>query len=318
MSGLLFSVILPVYNVEAYLPACLDALLPQIEADTEVILIDDGSTDASAEICRQYAARYPVRLLRQENRGVAAARNAGVGMAMGEYIVWVDPDDLPAADLLAAVRAEIEGKDVLIFDYWECRGERRVQRGLGRPSGPLPRETALYELSRDDRLTSVLWNKVIRRESYLRHPFDEQLRCMEDYDILYRIVAEAEKIAYLARPLYGYRILNTGLVRSPKLDVAYRCVEKSKERYAQMKAWLAEPSRLGICLQAKGFLCKYYICQEPRAWREQANACRKTLWACRREICADRVLPLREKAKYMTIGLRCVGKMYARRKKGTP
>ena len=53
MSGLLFSVILPVYNVEAYLPACLDALLPQIEADTEVILIDDGSTDASAEICRQ-------------------------------------------------------------------------------------------------------------------------------------------------------------------------------------------------------------------------------------------------------------------------
>ena len=143
MSGLLFSVILPVYNVEAYLPACLDALLPQIEADTEVILIDDGSTDASAEICRQYAARYPVRLLRQENRGVAAARNAGVGMAAGAYIVWVDPDDLPAADLLAAVRAEIEGKDVLIFDYWECRGERRAQRGLGRPSGPLPRETAL-------------------------------------------------------------------------------------------------------------------------------------------------------------------------------
>ena len=318
MSGLLFSVILPVYNVEAYLPACLDALLPQIEADTEVILIDDGSTDASAEICRQYAARYPVRLLRQENRGVAAARNAGVGMAAGEYIVWVDPDDLPAADLLATVRAEIEGKDVLIFDYWECRGERRAQRGLGRPSGPLPRETALYELSRDDRLTSVLWNKVIRRESYLRHPFDERLRCMEDYDILYRIVAEAEKIAYLARPLYGYRILNTGLVRSPKLDVAYRCVEKSKERYARMKAWLAEPSRLGICLQAKGFLCKYYLCQEPRAWREQANACRKTLWACRREICVDRVLPLREKVKYMTIGLRCVGKLYARRKKGAP
>lgn len=316
MSGLLFSVILPVYNVEAYLPECMDALLPQVEADTEVILIDDGSTDASAEMCRQYAERYGVRHIRQSNAGVAAARNAGVRMAAGEYIVWVDPDDIPAADLLAGIRAEIKGRDMLIFDYWERRGERLVSKGLGRPSGSLPRETVLYELSRDDRLTSVLWNKVIRRESYLRHPFDESLRCLEDYDILYRIVAEIEDIAYLARPMYQYRILNTGLVRSPKLEIAYRCVEKSQERYAQMKAWLAEPSRLGICLQAKGFLCKYYICGEPKEWRRQANACRSVLKECRGEICADRVLPLREKVKYLTIGMRPVGRLYARRKRG--
>ena len=106
MNELLFSVILPVYNVAPYLPECLDTLLPQTDDSTEVILVDDGATDGSGAICDTYAARFAqnVRVIHQPNRGVAAARNTGLKAASGAYIVWVDPDDLPAADLLTSIK----------------------------------------------------------------------------------------------------------------------------------------------------------------------------------------------------------------------
>ena len=157
-----------------------------------------------------------------------------------------------------------------------------------------------------------------KREHYLRHPFDESMRCMEDYDILYQIAMDCTRIAYLAKPLYQYRILDSGLVRTPNLEIAYQCFEKSKQRYEALKAVIAHPSRLGICIQAKGFLCKYYICGEPPQWADQANACRRALKTCRKEICTDAKLPLAEKLKLCAIGVSAVGRKYAEQKKGRP
>lgn len=320
MNELLFSVILPVYNVAPYLPECLDTLLPQADDSTEVILVDDGATDGSGSICDTYAARFAqnVRVIHQPNRGVAAARNTGLKAASGAYIVWVDPDDLPAADLLTSIKENIDGQDMLIFDYWERRGDRLTWRKLGEETSTFTVAALLYELSRDDPMTSVLWNKVIKREHYLRRPFDEAMRCMEDYDILYQIAMDCTRIAYLAKPLYQYRILDSGLVRTPNLEIAYQCFEKSKQRYEALKAVIGRPSRLGICIQAKGFLCKYYICGEPPQWADQANACRRALKTCRKEICTDAKLPLAEKLKLCAIGVSAVGRKYAEQKKGRP
>ncbi|MDR3314701.1 MAG: glycosyltransferase, partial [Oscillospiraceae bacterium] len=91
---LLISVIVPVYNVEPYLPKCLDSIVSQTYANLEIILVDDGSTDASGSICDAYAAKDErVRVIHQANGGVAAARNAGLDAAVGEYIQFVDSDD---------------------------------------------------------------------------------------------------------------------------------------------------------------------------------------------------------------------------------
>ena len=306
--------------VAPYLPECLDTLLPQADDSTEVILVDDGATDGSGSICDTYAARFAqnVRVIHQPNRGVAAARNTGLRAASGAYIVWVDPDDLPAADLLTSIKENIDGQDMLIFDYWERRGDRLTWRKLGEKNSTFTVEALLYELSRDDPMTSVLWNKVIKREHYLRHTFDESMRCMEDYDILYQIAMDCTRIAYLAKPLYQYRILDSGLVRTPNLEIAYQCFEKSKQRYEALKAVIGHPSRLGICIQAKGFLCKYYICGEPAQWADQANICRRALKACRKEICTDAKLPLAEKLKLCAIGVSAVGRKYAEQKKDRP
>ena len=90
----LISVIVPVYNVENYLERCLDSILGQTFRDLEVILVDDGSEDRSGEICRSYARKDArIRYVRQENGGLGRARNRGIQMAEGEFILFVDSDD---------------------------------------------------------------------------------------------------------------------------------------------------------------------------------------------------------------------------------
>lgn len=92
---MLLSIIIPVYNVEKYIKMCLDSLLRQKTTDIEFICIDDGSTDDSGIICEQYAKKDKrFRIFHKKNEGVSSARNLGLKMAKGEYIAWVDPDDI--------------------------------------------------------------------------------------------------------------------------------------------------------------------------------------------------------------------------------
>src|SRR3954470_10398453 len=91
------SVVVPIYNVEPYLRHCLDSLAAQTFTDLEVVMVDDGSTDRSAEIARAYSARDPrFRLVRQPNRGLSAARNTGIDATGGEFLAFVDSDDVVA------------------------------------------------------------------------------------------------------------------------------------------------------------------------------------------------------------------------------
>lgn len=99
---MIFSVVIPVYNVKDYLPKCIDSVLAQDFEDYEVILIDDGSTDGeSGEICDRYAAAHPerIRAIHKPNGGVGEARNVGIEAAQGEYLIFLDSDDYIAPDM---------------------------------------------------------------------------------------------------------------------------------------------------------------------------------------------------------------------------
>lgn len=114
------SIIVPVFNGETYLPACLDSILSQSLRDFRLYLVDDGSTDKTPEICRRYSARYGrITHIRQENRGVSAARNTGLALAKGEYVTFCDADDLwEETHLESLVRAmEKTGADMVSCNY---------------------------------------------------------------------------------------------------------------------------------------------------------------------------------------------------------
>lgn len=112
------SILVPVYNVENYLSACLDSLIDPTLADYEIIIVDDGSTDSSARIAADYAARYPglIRLISQENGGLGAARNTGIEAASGDYLLFVDSDDTLAPNALSEMMARLSGGfDLCVF-----------------------------------------------------------------------------------------------------------------------------------------------------------------------------------------------------------
>ncbi len=118
----MISVIIPVYNAEPYLRRCIDSVLASACGDFEIILINDGSTDKSLTICNEYAGRdRRIRLITQENQGVSAARNRGIGEALGEWLIFLDADDFITGDFLSmADRPEYRQTDLILFRFATC------------------------------------------------------------------------------------------------------------------------------------------------------------------------------------------------------
>ena len=109
---MIFSVVIPVYNVKDYLPKCIDSVLAQDFTDYEVILIDDGSTDGeSGAICDRYAAAHPerIRAIHKPNGGVGEARNVGIEAAQGEYLIFIDSDDYIAPGMFRVLADAVAG-----------------------------------------------------------------------------------------------------------------------------------------------------------------------------------------------------------------
>ena len=123
------SIIIPVYNVESYLRACLDSVIVPELSGYEIIAVDDGSTDASPQILAEYAARYPqlLRSLCTENGGLGHARNQGIPLAGGEYLMFVDSDDTLREGALAEILPLLDGSfDLLIFDLVSVNANGRI------------------------------------------------------------------------------------------------------------------------------------------------------------------------------------------------
>ena len=112
------SAVIPVFNTEQYLRGCLDSLMSQSVALDEILLCDDGSTDGSARICREYEEKCPyIKYFRQENKGAGAARNLGLSNCNGDYVVFIDSDDLVERDYARRIREEIDKREIDVFYF---------------------------------------------------------------------------------------------------------------------------------------------------------------------------------------------------------
>ena len=126
---MLFSIIIPVYNVEKYLCDCLDSVICQTFSDWEAICVDDGSIDGSLALLEQFAARDArIKVVRQTNAGTAAARNTGLKMAKGDYIFFLDSDDWIEKNTLQAIADNLNGEDVLCFSGRRYFEDERASR----------------------------------------------------------------------------------------------------------------------------------------------------------------------------------------------
>ena len=177
------SVVVPVYNVSAYLPECLDSILSQDYEKLEVILIDDGSTDDSGTICDAYAQRDSrIRVIHQKNGGAAAAKNAGLRAAAGEYLSFADSDDFLEPNV-----------------YRNRQEEKIFQPGRQVLTGKeyLVRFTC-------DWSAALLWNKLYKRALF-RDIFFEEGRKIDDEYFTYQGIMNAERVLCDDRVIYNYR-----------------------------------------------------------------------------------------------------------------
>ena len=204
------SVIVPVYKAEAYLHACIDSILGQTFADFEIILVDDGSPDNSGAICDAYAAREEkIRVIHQENRGQAAARNHAMGLARGEWICFVDSDDLIHPQMLqllydAAQKGNCGISMCRMLEAVELPGSFLAPQREAFTVVPMDEENLLRLHDVDAYPGWVACAKLIRREYIEHHPFTPG-RVYEDNAAVCHWLYEAKQMAMMDMQLYFYR-----------------------------------------------------------------------------------------------------------------
>jgi glycosyltransferase involved in cell wall biosynthesis len=301
----MISIIVPIYKVEEYLARCVDSVLAQTFRDFELILVDDGSPDGCPGICDAYAAGDPrIRVVHKENGGLSDARNAGLSVAKGDLIAFIDSDDWVAPDFLRAMYDTLTRERA---DIVECRvvktdgSEEHVAGAIGGAGGagpadagareagapPVPQafdtESALRELIYDGVFHQTVWNKLYRRE-VLDGILFAVGRLNEDEFWTYQVFARAGKVLKLDRPLYFYfqrpgSIMGASysLRRLDALDAKLERQAFFEEHFPN----LARTARLNLastCLFSGQMSLRYLSGDERKAAREKIDS----VWAqCR-------------------------------------
>lgn len=238
----LFSIIIPIYNVERYIARCLESVLNQSYDNFEVILINDGSDDNSYEICKKYMENdNRITLISQDNKGVSSARNLGLQSATGKYVLFLDGDDAIMPSLCSKLKCIIEqseSNELIIFGY--CNINDKVKQEIGvKDELIFYKENMgemLFELDKLKLLYTV-WNKVFLR-SRIQNGFSEEMTFAEDSCFIINYLEQIEKIRVI--PFIGYQYytnISGSAMKKYHKDMfeiclkEYKCIIESKIDY---------------------------------------------------------------------------------------
>lgn len=210
------SIIIPVYNIASWLGQCVDSILQQTLTDWEMILVDDGSTDASASLCDHYATiDARIRLLHKENGGLSDARNAGLAIATGKYVYYLDGDDYLAPHAIQLLHAEAENNHsdlVCSGFYYTYPSYQLLHKKYSEKVSPLllSPQQAMEALIEGDWLKNFAWGCLLRKELADQVPFIKG-KYYEDIYWKHLIIHHAATISFVPAPLYYYRQRETGI-----------------------------------------------------------------------------------------------------------
>ena len=220
------SIIVPIYNAENYLRRCVDSILNQEYTDFELLLVNDGSTDASGDICEEYGDRDPrVIVIQKENTGVSDSRNRALDRARGKYLQFLDSDDwiTPDATRLFVRAAEEYSCDMVISDFYRVVGERLSPKGDIEEEGVLTREEFAAHMMENpaDFYYGVLWNKLYRRDIVEEHNLrmDTDINWCEDFMFNLEYIRYAKVFYALHAPIYYY-VKRKGSLASQGINIS--------------------------------------------------------------------------------------------------
>lgn len=216
----LISIIIPVYNVEQYLPDCIESVINQSYQNLQIILVDDGSLDKCPKICDEYACKdHRIEVIHKENGGLSDARNAGIYQACGKYISFVDSDDMIATDMISVLYEKITQNK---SDISVCQRSHIDETGKTLESSRTVlfedyvvsgNKDCMHDFMSSRRIDTVAWGKLYRMDLFqdIRYP---KGRYHEDVFTTYRLVAKANVIAVSGEKKYYYRVRNASITQS--------------------------------------------------------------------------------------------------------
>lgn len=227
----LISVIVPIYNSENTLEKCIDSLLCQTYDNLEIILVDDGSTDNSLDICMSYSEKHRnIKVISKPNGGVSSARNLGLDNASGDYYGFVDSDDYIDADMYSvlmenALANNADISQVMLYDY-KWKGDSNEIITADNKAG--------MKLLLKGVIFSCVYNKIYKAELFSDIRMNENMPIAEDFLCVYMLVRKAGKIVISSKPLYHYvfrdgSAMNQPLTEEHFLDVKVYEYMLSKE-----------------------------------------------------------------------------------------
>lgn len=216
-SAPLISVIVPAYNVEKYIKACLDSIINQTYSNFEIIVVNDGSTDQTEEILRSYQSNPKFRIYSQKNGGLSAARNRGIKLANGELVCFIDSDDSVKSDYLEKLAApffEDPDVDITVCGYQE-KFENSVINHVLKSQKITGRKATEDLLIKQQDFDVLAWNKLYRKKlfsgNHIEYPVGQ---IHEDNLTTYKLFFHAQKIAYIPDELYVYQRTHSEITKN--------------------------------------------------------------------------------------------------------
>lgn len=236
MSKELISIIVPIYNVEKYLKECIESLISQDYENTEIILIDDGSTDKSSEICDIYVEKYSnVIAYHKENSGVADTRNYGVQKAKGKYISFVDSDDFVKPDYISSMYNNLKEHNVQIsacgcFNYYS--NKKIINKNVQNIEKKYDKDEAIIYLNVIGYFNHGLWCKLYNKKLFENIEFPKGKKS-EDIFVMYKLLEKAGSIYYSSEEKYMCRQREGSITKNNNINIDG--IEALKEEYTYFK-----------------------------------------------------------------------------------
>lgn len=245
----LISIIVPIYKVENYLRKCIETIMNQTYKNIEIILVDDGSPDNSAQICDEYAQQdNRIVVIHQKNGGLSNARNSGLNIAKGEYIGFVDGDDYIENDMYETLYNAIKENNaqMAICDFYIVNEKQEeipneIKTEMKEDIKIFNKKEAMEEMLIDKNIRGYVWTKLFKKDCFKNLRFPEG-KNYEDIAISIKCFEKTEQIVYINKQKYYYlqRANSIDHVKSEKnlsdaLDVSYERYKYVKENYPELK-----------------------------------------------------------------------------------
>ncbi|MDD6882002.1 MAG: glycosyltransferase family 2 protein [Firmicutes bacterium] len=282
----LVSIIVPVYQVEKYIERCIESLRMQSYDNLEIIVVDDGSKDACPQMCDRWAMEDSrIKVIHQENQGISAARNKGLSICSGSYVMLVDSDDFVEREyvelLYKAITSQSADMSVGALRYVNESGQESEKMKAYRMTQTICMSGLDAMLGLENQhsklLYEIVWNKMFRRELFCEVAFPVG-KISEDVYVLPKLYAKCEKIVYIPDILYNY-VMREGSITNSKREFLIRCqiecMEAREEMYKQIackELFLMQQIHLYEMYRENGMLDKHrkerIRCNIKKAYRE--------------------------------------------------